>query len=266
MDKIKRTKRYIGGSRHRASGRWAALIAILVLVFGGALCLAWGKRLGSQMGSSVPSSTPPTHAPQTSQPVTTTTTARVPADSAFVRVVDYIPNILVELKYATTDNITGKVIYDFTDAYLRYGTVKKLIPVQHQLNELGYSLKIWDAFRPMEAQFKLWDAANHNANYIANPNNGPKSHNVGNTVDITLVKLDGSDVEMPTGFDNFTDKADLDFTDVTPEQANNAQLLQDIMVNSGFKTYIHEWWHFEDTVDYAYDESFNPASLPETKK
>lgn len=74
-----------------------------------------------------------------------------------VRILDYIPTVYIELKYATTDNFTGKIIYDFTDASLRYGTIKKLKAVQEELPEKGYSLKIWDAYRPVNAQFALWD-------------------------------------------------------------------------------------------------------------
>lgn len=67
---------------------------------------------------------------------------------------DYIPSVYVDLKYASKDNFTGTAIYDFTDAYLRYGTVKKLAEVQQELLEQGYSLKIWDAYRLVSAQFR----------------------------------------------------------------------------------------------------------------
>ncbi|MBQ9322421.1 MAG: hypothetical protein IJ239_08770, partial [Eubacterium sp.] len=85
-------------------------------------------------------------------------TAAEPEDDDLVRVRDYIPDILVELKYATDDNFTGQVIYDFKDAYLRYGTVKRLQIVQDAMKEQGLTLKIWDAFRPLWAQQALWDA------------------------------------------------------------------------------------------------------------
>lgn len=94
-----------------------------------------------------------------------------PADEDFVRVGDYIPDIVVELKYATADNFTGQVIYDFSDAYLRYGTVKKLMNVQQALREQGLSLKIWDGFRPPAAQFRLWEIC-PDPTYVADPNNG----------------------------------------------------------------------------------------------
>ena len=113
-----------------------------------------------------------------------------PADETLVTVTDYIPGIFVELKYATEDNFTGQVIYGFTDARLRYGTVKKLARVQAALLEQGYSLKIWDACRPVSAQFALWEVCPDPV-YVANPNKGYSSHSRGNTVDVTLVLSDG---------------------------------------------------------------------------
>ena len=80
------------------------------------------------------------------------TTEKEPEDDEYVLVKKYIPDIYVELRYATENNFTGVKIYDFTEAYLRYGTVKKLAQVQKELKQQGYSLKIWDAYRPFEAQ------------------------------------------------------------------------------------------------------------------
>ena len=119
-----------------------------------------------------------------------------------MRVQDYVPGLFVELRYASAENFTGNVIYSFSDAYLRYGTVEKLAAVQRTVSAEGYSLKVWDAFRPVAAQFKLWEIC-PDATYVANPNTGYSSHSRGDTVDITLVYQDGAEVEMPTGFDDF---------------------------------------------------------------
>ena len=189
--------------------------------------------------------------------ISTTATSRIFNDTDYVKVTDYIPTLYVDLKYATNDNITGQVIYDFTDAYLRYGTVKKLITVQNDLMALGYSMKIWDAYRPMEAQRKLWEVM-PNAKYIANPSLGYRSHNLGNAIDVTLVTVDGNEVNMPTGFDNFTALADRNYKDMTAVQKEHALLLETTMVRCGFTPYSAEWWHFSDTVNYTYDESFKP--------
>ena len=180
-----------------------------------------------------------------------------PENEAFVRVRDYIPEITVDLRYATADNFTGQVIYTFSDAYLRYGTVKKLAAAQETLAEQGYGLKIWDAFRPVSAQFALWDIC-PDGRYVANPNQGFSSHSRGNTVDLTLVTSDGEDVPMPTGFDDFSAKADRDYSDVEEEAALNALLLEETMIEAGFKPYSGEWWHFSDTDPYEVEENFTP--------
>lgn len=72
--------------------------------------------------------------------------------SNYVRVIDYIPDIYEELRYSTERNFTHTIVYDFDEAYLRLGTTLKLKKVQKELKELGYSLKIWDAYRPFTAQ------------------------------------------------------------------------------------------------------------------
>ncbi len=180
-----------------------------------------------------------------------------PADTDFVRVQDYLPDVAVDLKYAAQDNFTGQVIYSFTDAYLRYGTVKKLEAVYDELSADGYSLKIWDAFRPTWAQFKLWDVCPDPA-YVSNPTKGFSSHSRGNTVDLTLIAADGTDVEMPTGFDDFTARADRDYSDVTETAAANARYLEDVMQRNGFKPYSQEWWHYSDTDSYEVEQTFSP--------
>lgn len=179
-----------------------------------------------------------------------------PAD--LVPVADYIPDIPVDLKYAGEDNFTGQVIYDFTEAYLRYGTVQKLASAQEALATEGYSLLIWDAFRPTEAQFRLWEVCPDPV-YVANPERGFSSHSRGNTVDVTLVLADGSPAEMPTGFDDFSPLADRDYSDVPETAAANARLLEDVMTNCGFKPYSGEWWHFSDTDSYPVEEDFVPG-------
>lgn len=178
------------------------------------------------------------------------------SEEDFVRIKDYIPNLFVELKYNTEDNFTGQKIYDFSDAYLRYGTVKKLIKVNEKLKERGLTLKIWDAFRPVSAQFVLWEVY-PDATYVANPNNGYSSHSKGNTVDLTLVTEKGEELIMPTGFDDFSSKADRDYSDCSKEAAANARILEKLMEEYGFKGYFGEWWHFTDRESYSVEKDFN---------
>ena len=186
-------------------------------------------------------------------------TATEPDDADFVRVKDYIPDIEVMLMYATDQNFTGEVIYSFTDAYLRYGTVKKLATAQEALKKQGYRIMLWDAFRPVSAQFLLWDVC-PDPRYVANPLTGYSSHSRGNTIDLTIVTLAGGEVEMPTGFDDFSYLADRDYDDCTELAASHASMLEDIMMEAGFEPYSGEWWHFSDYDNYPVEEEFEPPA------
>ncbi len=224
---------------------------------------------------SVPIGTEPTELVQTTQAIAETTAPAeteqtVPAETeeavpptepgedTFVKVEDYIPDVLVELKYATTDNFTAQIIYDFDTCWLRYGTVKKLIAVQDALKAQGLGLKIWDGFRPVSAQFKLWEVY-PDPTFVANPQTGYSSHSRGNTVDLTLVDASGAELTMPTDFDSFSALADRDYSDCPAEAAEHALLLQSIMEQQGFQPYFGEWWHFSDSVKYEVEDVFDPA-------
>ncbi len=185
------------------------------------------------------------------------TRERVPDHQEFVRILDYIPEAAVDLKYAARENFTGQVIYDFTEAYARYGTVVKLAAAQEQFKEKGYSIKIWDAYRPVSAQFKLWEIC-PDGNFVSNPNIGYSNHTRGCALDLTLVDAAGNELEMPTPFDNFTPKADRDYSDVSDTAAANARLLEEIMQSCGFQGYYNEWWHFNDTEKYEPELEFQP--------
>ncbi len=190
-----------------------------------------------------------TQAVSSPAPVIHTQTAAMPDDSDLVLIKDYIPSICAELKYASADNFTGTAIYGFTQPSLRYGTVKKLAAVQSALNEQGLSLKIWDAYRPVSAQYKLWSIC-PDPRYVADPANGGSKHCRGNTVDLTIIDKDGAELEMPSDFDDFSAKADRDYSDVSTKAAENARLLERLMTDNGFVGYQQEWWHFYDSNDY----------------
>ena len=186
-----------------------------------------------------------------------------PDDEDFVRIFDYIPTARVELAYATVNNFTGYRIYDFTDSYLRYGTIKKLVRVSEELAEQGIGLIIWDGFRPAAAQAKLWEIC-PDPTFVSHPVTGKRTHCRGNTVDVSLYDLEtGEDLPVPTGYDNFTAYADRDYSDCSKDAAENARLLEQTMEKYGFTPYFAEWWHFADTKDYPIDEFFNPA-IPTT--
>lgn len=180
-----------------------------------------------------------------------------------VKISDFDSNIVVDMRYATKDNFTGKIIYDFSDAYIRYGTMKKILSVQEALEKKGLGLKIWDAYRPPAAQYTLWDVT-PDRRYVANPNNGYSSHSRGNTLDLTIVTIDGEEVTMPTGFDDFTSKADRDYSDCSEIERKNAIELETVMRQNGFHGYYAEWWHYtdDDAYDVYTDEEFTGAVEP----
>lgn len=248
----------------KKNGHKAALICALLLALtacapdGQPQTAATPEPTPTPTAQPSPTPTPaPTPTPEPT-PEPTPTPPPIPDDPAeFVRIQDYLPDVYVELRYATENNFTGQVIYDFTDAYLRYGTLEKLAQAQAALAEQGYSLKIWDAFRPVAAQFALWEVVPING-FVANPYTGYSSHSRGNTVDLTLVLADGSEVEMPTDFDTFSALADRDYSDVSETAAANARILEAAMEEAGFKPYSQEWWHFSDTESYPPEEDFVP--------
>ncbi len=217
----------------------------------GALLLLLCLSLSGCVRGATPAPTPiPTPSPTPeATPTPTPEPTPEPRPEDLVDLPAYIPSLYIDLKYATEDNFTGQVVYDFTVPQLRYGTVKKLAEVQRSLLEQGYSLKIWDAYRPLSAQFALWEIC-PDPNYVADPNTGGSNHSRGNTVDLTLVTADGEELPMPSGFDDFSALADRDYSDVSDEAAGYARLLEEAMAAQGFRGYQKEWWHYTDSDDY----------------
>ncbi len=183
-----------------------------------------------------------------------------PADNALVLIKQYIPGIEVEQQYGTVNNFTKQRLYDFSDAYLRYGTVKKLKKASDMLKAQGLGLKVWDAFRPVSAQMRLYNA-HPDPNVVSHPVTGYRGHCRGNAVDVTLIDLaTREELAMPTGFDNFTPYADRDYSDCGAAAAANARLLESVMTKCGFIPLQSEWWHFTDEDPYPVDESFDPGT------
>ena len=207
-----------------------------------------------------PATEAPTEAP-TQVPTETPVPPAEPDDGDLVLVTDYIPGIRVELAYATEHNFTGRTIYEFTECYLRYGTVKKLQAACAELETQGLGVLIWDGFRPVSAQQKLWDICPDPA-FVSDPVTGSRSHCRGSAVDLTLVDLEtGAALEMPTGFDDFSAMADRDYSDCSEAAAQNARRLEEVMEKCGFRPYSAEWWHFSDVEEYPVDEQFDPTGV-----
>ena len=161
-----------------------------------------------------------------------------------------IPGVVLDLRYATTNNLTGKVLYPEAKAYLRQETIRKLRRVARDLQEEGYRLVIWDAWRPASAQRALWKAK-PDGKFLTPPSKISR-HRRGTSVDVSLADKDGRILEMPSGFDEFNAKADEDFSDVPKEAAQRARILRNIMFNAGFSGVPDEWWHYDlrDWADY----------------
>lgn len=240
-------------SQRRAAVRVLCFLAALVLLLSGCGSRPAEEDPPLEEDLYVPQAPPRQKAEESPPP-------EPPGDPAvFVRVTDYFPDIRVGLRYATENNFTGQVIYEFSDAYLRYGTVQKLAAAGEALAEEGLGLKIWDAFRPPAAQFQLWEAC-PDTRYVADPNQGFSAHSRGNTVDLTLVDQKGKELEMPSDFDEFSALADRDYSDASPQAAENARRLEEAMTAAGFSAYFGEWWHFSDTDRYEVEEEFlSPA-------
>ena len=153
-------------------------------------------------------------------------------------------NIIVDLRYATENNFTKKKIYTGARCFLRAAVAKKIDAIQKELETIGLGLKIWDGYRPLSAQRFLW-AIMPDERYVMDPAKGSK-HNRGSAVDLTLVDKQGNELLMPTGFDDFTEKAYGDYKALPQEAIDNRELLKNIMVKYNFIPQPAEWWHFDD--------------------
>jgi len=157
----------------------------------------------------------------------------------------FIPNMVLDLRYGTMNNFMKRVMYEErpTHSYLRLPAIKALAMVQKELNQKGYGLKIYDAYRPYFVTQKFWDLV-HDDRYVADPKKG-SGHNRGIAVDLTIIDLKTKkELPMPTGFDNFTDSAHHDFMQLSPEILKNRQLLKETMEKYGFVEFATEWWHY----------------------
>ncbi len=166
------------------------------------------------------------------------------SNNRLVGIKKLIPDVQIDLRYATTNNFTKKILYPpQARAYVRLPVAKALVAVQQQLKKYRLGLKIYDAYRPYAVSKKIWSLV-QDERYAANPING-SGHNKGLSVDITLIDLStGVELPMPTAFDNFSDTAHLTFMQLPKHILENRTLLQTIMEQNGFKGLSTEWWHY----------------------
>jgi zinc D-Ala-D-Ala dipeptidase len=163
------------------------------------------------------------------------------------------PTIIYDLRYATENNFTQTKLYESgKQTFLRSPVARALLQVQNDLNKRGYGLKIFDAYRPYAVTKKMWDLI-HDERYVADPSKG-SGHNRGLAVDLTIVNLkEESELNMGTGFDNFTDSAHHSFKNFPAEVLSNRKLLREAMEKYGFKALETEWWHYSWPNDRNYE-------------
>lgn len=169
---------------------------------------------------------------------------RFPADThGFVDIQDMEPSINVHIRYATKNNFMKTVLYPVNRCLLRRPVARKLANVQFALARRGLSLKVWDCYRPLSIQRKLW-ARVPDPRYVADPKKGSR-HNRGAAVDLTLTDSAGKELEMPTDYDDFSPQAHRDYTEASPAALGHRRLLQEAMLREGFTGLRTEWWHFD---------------------
>ncbi len=166
------------------------------------------------------------------------------SDAELVDISDYIPEIKLDMRYATDNNFTHEVIYDTALAFVRKPVAKALQSVQQSLNKQGLGIVIMDAYRPYAATVKFYEVYN-DTNFVASPYSGSR-HNRGAAVDISLIDLKtGEEIPMPTYFDDFSEKASPVYMDLSEEVIKNRELLISEMKKQGFTVYPSEWWHYD---------------------
>ncbi len=172
-------------------------------------------------------------------------------EARFVRLNQLIPSLVLDIRYATSNNFTKKVLYRHHVPYLRSPPAGALKEMQEELAKKGLGLKLFDAYRPYSVSMTMWQLT-PDRHFVANPRRG-SHHNRGTAVDVTIVDLrTGSELDMGTGYDNFTDSAHHDFANQPPAVIANRKMLKGLMWKHGFNFVPNEWWHYH-WRDKSYD-------------
>jgi D-alanyl-D-alanine dipeptidase len=157
---------------------------------------------------------------------------------------DAIPGIITDIRYATGENFMKQPVYSIARPLLRAPAAAALHAVQRELAKQGLGIKIWDAYRPYRVTQKMWDLI-RDPDFVADPAQGSR-HNRGAAVDLTLVDLaTGRELELPTGYDEFSARAHHDFPELGGQAIRHRALLREIMERHGFERFPTEWWHYD---------------------
>jgi len=156
-----------------------------------------------------------------------------------------------DIAYATDQNFTGQPIYDVGICYLHGDALEHLSRAVTLAQALRLRFVVFDAFRPSEAQWRMWDHT-PDPEFLADPRTG-SPHSRGVAVDLTLAGEDGERLDMGTDFDAFTPLSHHGCTDVSAEALANRSLLLGLMTAAGWDFYKNEWWHYQlpRARDYA---------------
>lgn len=166
-----------------------------------------------------------------------------------IRTVD--PTIQTKIIFATDQNFTGKVLYPLDLCMIQKDTAEKLKVAQEMFQKDGYSILIYDAYRPYSVSVSLYEIVK-NPTYIADPVNNPSRHNRGAAIDMSLVDSTGKEVEMPSPMHTFDQTSGRSYSGMSEEARRNMNYMTDIMVQCGFVKYEYEWWHFNDENCFDY--------------
>lgn len=177
--------------------------------------------------------------------------------------------IKLDIRYATDANFVGRAVYPEARAFLQKPAATAVVKVHRKLKKKGFGLVIFDGYRPWTITKLFWDVVPEDKRkFVADPAKGSK-HNRGCAVDLSIFDLkSGRLLEMPSGYDEFTERASPNYTGGTDVQRANRDMLRDLMEDEGFTVNPNEWWHFDykNWQDYAiYDISFAEAGV-ESKK
>lgn len=157
-------------------------------------------------------------------------------------------DLLLDLRYATTNNVCGMQLYTKPICYLHEAMIEPLQEVIASAKTLGLKLKVFDGFRPIEVQrymFNKFPSSDPNGGFISNPDNGAVPHCRGVAIDLTLVDNKGNQLDMGTDFDEFSELAFHNCHKVSLEAQRNRLTLLDLMSVAGFDFYSKEWWHYQ---------------------
>lgn len=153
------------------------------------------------------------------------------------------PSLVIDMRYATTNNFVHEKMYNCGRCFLRKAVAKALLIAHRKLQTKGYGgLKMFDCYRPRPIQQKLWDKV-PNPSYVTPPSRG-SMHNRGAAVDLTIVDSAGLELDMGTEFDYFGKEAHHTYRQHSDTIQTNRTLLKTTMESVGFRSIRTEWWHY----------------------